>query len=103
MERSEAGSELKQRLVVYREQRALERRKHRQLVVGPLDRRERRADRFDFLAAVKGFAADQQMRNPARFDRVDVRSRDVLAEADEPPKQDRNVPRLEADTGFDTV
>ena len=51
----------------------LQRREHRQLVVGPLDRGQRRADRLDFLAAVKRLAADEQMRNAARLDRVDVR------------------------------
>ena len=50
---------------------------------------------LDLLAAVKRLAADEQVRNAARLDRVDVRARDVLAEADEPAEQDRDVPRLE--------
>ena len=45
MERAEAMPELEQMLVVDREQRALQRREHRQLVVGPLDGGQRRADR----------------------------------------------------------
>ena len=72
MERAEPVPELEQVLVVDREERPLQRREHRQLIVGPFDRRERRADRFDFLAAVERLAADEQMRNAARFDRVDV-------------------------------
>ena len=92
---AEAVTELEQLLVVDREQRALQRREHRQLVVGPLDRGERGADGFDLLAAVKRLAADEQVRDAARLDRVDVRARDVVAEADEPAEQDRDVPRLQ--------
>ena len=40
-----------------------ERREHRQLVVRPFDRRQRRADRFDFLATVKRLASDEQVRD----------------------------------------
>ena len=94
MERAEPVPELEQLLVVDREQRAFQRREHRQLVVGPLDRGERGADRLDLLAAVKRLAADEQVRNAARLDGVDVRARHVLAEADEPPEQHRDVPRL---------
>ena len=36
---------------------------------------------LDFLAAMERLAADQQMRDAARFDGVGVRPRDVLAEA----------------------
>ena len=78
VERAEPMAELEQMLVVDREQRSLERRKHRQLVVGPFDGGERRADRLDFLAAVERLAADQQMRNTARLDRVDVVAREVF-------------------------
>ena len=95
MKRAEAVPELEQLLVVDREERSLQRREHRQLVVGPFDRGERGADRLDFLAAVKRLAADQQMRDAARLDRVDVAARDVLAEADEAAEQQRDVPRLE--------
>ena len=87
-------TEFQQLLVVDREQRAFQRREHRQLVVGPFDGGERRANRLDFLAAVKRLAADEQMRNAARLDRVGVLARHVLAEADEPAEQDGDVPRL---------
>ena len=66
----EPRAEFEEVLVVDREQRALERREHRQLVVRPLDGRERRADRLDLLAPVKRLAADEQMRNAARLDGV---------------------------------
>ena len=68
VERAEPMPELEQLLVVDREERALERREHRQLVVGPLDGGERRAHRLDFFAAVKRLAADEQVRDAARFD-----------------------------------
>ena len=61
---------LEQLLVTNREQRSAQRRKHRQLVVRPLDRRERGADRFDFLAIVKCLAADEHMMDAARFERL---------------------------------
>ena len=73
MEGAEPVTELEQLLVVDREERALERREHRQLVVGPFDGGERRAYRLDLFAAVKRLAADEQMRNAARLDRVGVR------------------------------
>ena len=59
-------------LVVDREERSLQRREHRQLVVGPFDGGERRANRLDLLAVVERAAADEQVRQPARLDRVDV-------------------------------
>ena len=96
-------AELEQVLVVDREQRSLQRREHRQLVVRPLDRGERGADRFDFFAAVKRLAADQQMRNAARLDRVDVGAGDVLAEADEAAEQHRDVPRLQRHAALGAV
>ena len=95
VERAEPVPELEQMLVVHGEQRTLQRREHRQLVVGPFDGGERRPNRLDFLAAVERLAADQQMRNPARLDGVDVRPRHVVAEADEAPEQHGDVPRLQ--------
>ena len=43
--------------------------------------------RLDFLAAVERLAADEQMRDAARLDRVDVAPRHVVAEADEAAEQ----------------
>ena len=95
MQRSMMVAILEQRLVVDREERAAQRREHRQLVVGPLDGRERAADRLHLLAFVKRLAADEQVRDTARFERVHVRTRHVLAEVKEPAKQDGHVPRLD--------
>ena len=77
-----------QRLVVDREERASQRREHRQLVVRPLDRGQRAADRFHLFTLVKRFAADEQVRHAARFERVDVRAGHVGAEVQESPEQD---------------
>ena len=63
MEQAESMPVLEQVLVVDGEQRPLQRREHRQLVVGPLDGRQSRANRLDFLAVVERLAADEQMRN----------------------------------------
>ena len=90
---------LEQLLVADREQRAAQRREHRQLVVRPLDRGERGADRLDLLAIVERLAADQQVRDAARLERLDVRPRDVLAEADETPEQDADVLAPRPSTG----
>src|SRR5256885_176589 len=82
-------------LVVYREQRAFERRKYRQFIVGPFDGGESRANGFDLFASMECLAADEQMRNPARLDGVDVRTRDVFAETRESTEQDGDVPGLQ--------
>src|SRR5262245_60468364 len=103
MKGSVSRAKLEQMLVVNRKQRALERCKDRQLVVRPFDRGERRADRFDLFPPVKGFAADKQMRDAARFDGVYVRPRDVFAEARESPKQNRDVTRRDRHAPFAAV
>src|SRR5207245_5798780 len=86
---------LEQMLIVDREERPLERREHRQLVVRPLDGREGRAHRLHFLAAVKRLAAHQQMRDATRFDRVGVAARHVASETDEPAEEHGDVARLQ--------
>ena len=82
-------------LVVDREQRASERREQRELIVGPFDGGERRANGRHFLALVKGSSPDEQMANPACLQRVDVRSRDIGAKGVESTKQQADVPRLD--------
>src|SRR5688500_84675 len=81
MERAETMPVFEEMRVLDREERPLERREHRELVVGPLDGGERRPHCLDLFAIVERLAADEQMRNSARFDRVDVTARDILAEA----------------------
>ena len=99
MEAAEALLPLQQLLVADREQRAPQRREHRQLVVRPLDRGQRRADRLDLLAIVERLAADQHVMHAARLERADVGLRHVLAEAEEAPEQDADVARLDFDAG----
>ena len=71
----EALLPLQQLLVADREQRAAQRREHRQLIVRPLDRGQRRAERFDFLAIVEGLAADEHVTHAAGLERPHVRLR----------------------------
>ncbi len=77
------------------EQRPPQCGKHRQLIVGPFNRHQRGAKRLDLFAIVEGLAADEQMSNATRFERIDVRARDVLPVADKPPKEDTDVAWLE--------
>src|SRR5262249_58503634 len=56
-----------------------------------------RANGFDLRPAVERLAADEQMRNAARFDRIDVPARDVLRVLDKAPEQNRDVPWLNRD------
>ena len=89
---------LKQLLIADRKQRAPQRRKHRQLIVRPLDGRERGAQRLDFRAIVKRPAAYQQMGNAARLERLDVQAASCpVPEADESAEQQADVTRLDRD------
>ena len=85
---------LEQLFVANREQRAAQRREHRQLVVRPFDGGESGADGLDLFTPVEGLSADEQVRNPARLDSLEIGMGDVLVVAREPPEQHRNVPRL---------
>ena len=93
MEPPESLAILDQLLVADREERALERRVHRELVVGPLHRRQRGAQALDFFAQVERAAADQQVRDPARLQRLDIRARDVRAERRETAEEQAHVAR----------
>jgi hypothetical protein len=73
----------------------MQRRIHRQLVFGPLDRGQRRADRIHFLTLVKGLAADEEMGDAARFELVHVIARDVVAEVQEAAEQEADVAGLD--------
>ena len=92
---ADAMAILEQLLIADREQRTPQRRKHRQLVVGPLDGRQRGAQGLDLCAIVKRPAADQQMGNAARFEGLDVGPRHVLLETDEAAEQQADMPRLD--------
>ncbi len=88
---AEAVRPLEQLFVADREERSAQRRKHRQLIVGPLDRGERGAHRLDLFALVERAAADEHVRDAARLERLDVGPRDVGLPADEPPEQQADV------------
>ena len=72
-----------QRLVAQREERAAQRRKDLELVIGPLDRRERVAQRDDLFAIMERTPTDQDVGYAPRLERADVRPRDVGAEIPE--------------------
>ena len=88
---TESMRPFEERLVSDGEERSSQRREHRQLVVGPLDRGKRRADGLDFLPLVKRLAADEHVRDRACFECFDVRSCDVVLPADEAAEQKADV------------
>src|SRR6185436_3674671 len=95
VEAADALLPLEQLLVTDRKQRASQCREHRQLVVRPLDRRERGAERLDFLAVVKRLAANENVAHATRFERADVGLRHVFAETEEASEQNADVARLD--------
>src|SRR4029453_18090573 len=62
-------------------------RKERQLVLRPREGAKGGAEPLDFSPVVKGASADEQVRDPSRLQRLDVRTRDVAVVADEPSEQ----------------
>ena len=88
---------LEQFLVADRKQRSAQQRKYRQLIVGPFNRHQRGAQRLDLLAVMERPAADEQVTNAARFERVDVRTRHVGAIAEEATEKQADVARLNRD------
>src|SRR5262249_38691124 len=78
---------LEQVLVADGEQRRAKRRKHRHLIVGPLDRRERRANGLNLFTIVKRLAANEHVADTSCLERLHVRLRDVFAETEKPPEQ----------------
>ena len=82
---------LEQLFIADREERAAQRRKHRQLIVGPLDRGQGGAKRLDLFALVKGAPADEHVRDAARLERLDVGTRDVGLPAHKTPEQQADV------------
>jgi hypothetical protein len=86
---------LEEILIADGEQWTPKRSEHRQLVVRPLDRHQRGPERFDLFAIVERLAADEQMPQAARLERLDIRTRDVFAVADEAPEQNADVTRFD--------
>ena len=95
MQRTVSLAVVDQRFVVDREKRPTQRRIHRQLVVRPLDGRERRAHRFHFFAIVKRLAAHEQVRHAAGFERLHVRPRHVFAKMQKAAEQQAHMARLD--------
>ena len=87
-------AEGQQRRVGQGEDRAVKGGEHRQLVVGPLDRHQRVAQRLHFFPIVKGAAAEQDMGHAPRLQRAHVAARDVVAPGVETAEQDTYVARL---------
>ena len=88
---SEMVRPLEQLLIPNREERSTQRRKHRQLIVRPLDRGKGGANGLDFLALMERAPADEHVRDAARLERLDVRARDVGLPAHETPEQETDV------------
>jgi len=84
---------LEQLFIANREKWPPQRRKHRQLIVWPLDRCQRGAQRLDLFAFVERAATDEDVRNAARFERLDIRPRDVGLPAHEAPEEQTDMLR----------
>src|SRR5688572_29910021 len=97
MKRFELVAVLEQFFISNREQGAPQRRKHRQLIVWPLDGGKRSPQRLDFATIVKRPAADEQMRDTACFERLYVRPSHVISKADKPAEQEADMPGLNRD------
>src|SRR5688572_15850642 len=80
--------------VADRKQRPAQGCKYRQLVFRPLDSCKRRSQGLDLGAVMKRPAADQQMRDTARFEGFDVRPRHVFLVAGEAAEQETDMSRL---------
>ena len=91
---------LDQLLVANRKQRASQRGKHRQFIVGPFDRGERGAQGFDLGSVVERTSSHEQVRNLSGLERFDVQPRHVLVVTDEATKQQTHVARLDRDELF---
>ena len=93
MQRAEALAKREQRAVAEREERTAQRREDGELVLRPLDRRERVAQRLDLFAPVERAAADQHVRQVARLERAHVGVRHVGLERAEAPEEQADVAR----------
>ena len=94
MEPLELVAILQQLFIPDGKERPVQGRKHRQFVIGPLDRQERGAHGLDLFPGVKRSSAHQQVRDPARLERLDVRPGDIPGEKTfEPAEQQTHVAR----------
>ena len=90
-------------LVIDRQERSLECREYRQLVVGPFNRRQGHPNGLDLLPTMKRLAANEEVGDSPSFDRVGVWAGDVLTEADEPPEEHGDVTGLHLHAHVGTV
>jgi hypothetical protein len=84
-------TEAQQQIVRDGEQRSAQRAEHRKLVVRPLDGGQRHAHGFHLFPMVKRFRSDQQVRDPARFERPRIVARKVRAVIRHAAEQHANV------------
>src|SRR2546422_653251 len=97
METRKAGSISQELRVTDREKWTLQRREQSKLIIGSLNGRKRIPNCFHFFPRVKRASADQQMRNPSRFERANIRPGDIGHKTAKPAKQQTNVARLNVD------
>ena len=95
MQPAEPVPVLQQRRIGDCEQGSSEGGEDRELIVRPLDRRECGSHGLDFFPLVKRPAADEEVRNPSRFQGLDVVPRDVAPELFEAAEEDAYMPRGE--------
>ncbi len=93
MEAAPCLAVLQELLVADGEEGTLEGAVDGQLVVGPLDGREGGAQAFDFLASVKGLAADEEVGDAASLQRLHEGARHILCEAGKAPEEETHVAR----------
>src|SRR2546425_744723 len=94
MEAPETMAVVEQLFVADREERSPQRRENGKFVVRPFDRRQRGAQRLDLGAVVKRAAANEQVRNAARFERLHIAAGHVFVVADEPAEQQADMTSL---------
>ena len=81
------------RLVAKREEWPSESGEHLEFVIGPLDRRDRIAERDDLLSIMEGPPANEDVRYAARLQRTDVGPRHIGSEILETAEKKGDVPR----------
>ena len=92
MQPSDFMMEAQQQVVGDGEQRAFQSSENGQLVFRPFNGSKRGTQRFHFLAAMKRFRSNQQVRNFTRFQAANIIASNVFTEVSEPSEQQANVP-----------
>ena len=92
---SPTATEGEERVVRQREEGPAQRREDGELVVGPLDGRERVPHGADLLALVERAAADEDVGDAPRLERAHVGAGEVVAEALEALEEEAHVARVD--------